>query len=106
MNTLFYTFSCLNFDSIKSFHKINVGMPNTVDHDQTVVWPRSAQFAYTILLEKIVYKILGQLSYTLKKKNQSALGTVQPAPFREIIFTLVLIQTHLSKLYGHKSNCF
>ena len=44
-------------------HKIFGKMANNVDADQTApsgaVWSGSALFAYAILLETLVYKILG-----------------------------------------------
>ena len=44
-------------------------MPNNVDPDQTApsgaVWSGSALFAYAILSDSLVYKILGYLPYSL-----------------------------------------
>ena len=36
-----------------------------VDPDLTAVWSESALFAYAILSETLVYKILGHLPYSL-----------------------------------------
>ena len=58
------------------FLKILSGMANSVDPDQTApsgaVWSGSALFAYVILSDTLVFKILGHLLYinTFKLKLQ------------------------------------
>ena len=48
-------------------------MANSEDPDQTApsgaVWSGSALFAYSILLEKLVFEILGHLPYFISKKS-------------------------------------
>ena len=43
------------------FLKMLSGMANSVDPDQTAVWSGSALFAYGILSETLMFKILGDL---------------------------------------------
>ena len=51
---------------MQSFLKMLSGMVNSVDPDQTsgAVWSRSTLFAYAILSEGMVYKILRHLPYS------------------------------------------
>ena len=61
-NTFFHTFYFIKILLfMQLFFKILSGMVNSVDPDQTVVWSWSELFAYDILLDFLVYEILGQL---------------------------------------------
>ena len=56
---------------MKLFLYMSSGMANSVDPDQTVpsgaVWSGSALFAYAILSDILVYKILGYLPYVAEQ---------------------------------------
>ena len=71
---------CLNFVFMHLFHKILGGKANSVDPDQTAppgaVWSGYALFAYAISSDKILYEILGYVSYYvfMEMKNISNFG--------------------------------
>ena len=79
------------------FHKILNGMANIVDPDQTApsgaVWSGLLLFAYVILSETLVYKILGHLPYSLYLLGTIEIDKPEPDQSTSSLFIQHLLDT-------------
>ena len=105
--TLYSNFFWRNFCFLCScFLKILSRMANSIDPDQTApsgaVWSGSTLFAYAILSDTLVYKILGYLSYPIK--NFSYFSTKTWCGTRKCLGKAFLTSTHNMFSWRNKTN--